>query len=341
MCFSFVSFAEGPRCSSLFSSDEIPYLITTADLKKAFNKISNEFKGRLKLNPFGEHDESEPYNAFFLPEGGFEEGISWRQLAKQLNVTDAQIESSWQRPLYLSPMEIALYKGHLFPSAYFIRRTSTGQGMNRTMPQNFPSYGEKLPYVSVRPRAIDVHDTGGSKKLFELWSEGLAEKHSGFVTLYRAASMTEYQLQAIIQKLYRSDLNEIVTEAEVLEIKNILEQKSGEKAYSYGYELRDIILNHKKASKKELLSALTNSLSFLSGGLFTTDQADSADAFRHESDDVVISYTLPVAMLGNLVNKNEVYFGIEFDYFEIAFIDEPTNQNAKLFLINSLSGVKY
>jgi len=287
MCFSFASFAVGPRCISLFANDEIPYTITPADLKKAFNKISNEFKDRMKMNPFGEYDSSEPYNAFFLPEGGFEEGVSWRQSAKLLNVTEAQIESSWYVPLYLTPMDIALYKGHLFPSAYFIRRTSTGHGMNRTIPQNFPSYGEKLPYASVQPRAISVHDTGGSRKMFELWSEGLAEKNSGFVTLYRAASLTEYQLQVVIRKLYHSDLNAMVTEAEVVEIKNILEQFTGEEKYSYGYELAAVISNHSQSSKKELLMALTKSMAFLSGGLFVTDQAKSAEGFKRE-DSVVI-----------------------------------------------------
>ena len=332
--------AAGPFCSELFRDEyQAPYRITITDLRNSFRVLNQVLLEKLKQspNPYAEYSFAEPYNAFFKSSGNEEEARPWKSLARELRLTRPQLESSWKKPLYLSPMDIALYKGHLFPASYFIRRTAL-KGLNRGVPVDFPSYGEKLPYASVKGSNVEVHEAGGSKKLFELWlEEHRSTSSDNFATLYRACSRQEYELQIFIRDLKAGDLDQPISEQDVKLLDRIA---SSSEEYDQKSELERLVkfAYQGHQSRRQLVSRLIQSIAFLSGGVFTSFDEAGARGFKREND-VIIKYHVPLSKLQQLIFNNEAYLGIEFSYFELAFIDEPNQQNAKSILFASIFSV--
>lgn len=337
LCVAHKGGAHGLTCRALFEESSVtPYRVTKKDLKNAFAEIDKAFVERLSKNPFAESDLSEPYNAFFLPEGGFEPGVTWRTPFKELKLSREQLNESWSRPLYLRPTEVVLYRGHLFPSAYFVRRTSLG-GLNRAIPENFSSFGEQLPYARVRGSSVEVHETGGSRKLFELWLSS-QNNQSELVTLYRSCSKAEYQQQIFVRNMMRKDLDQPVATSEIEALRKISSSIKDEDNYQNKQNLDRITQDFQTGTRRALVAELMRSIGYSSGGVFTSLDFWGAEGFQREND-VIVHYQIPRATLQQLVTGHEVYFGIEFDYFELAFIDEAQNQNAKTVLFNSILGI--
>lgn len=334
--FYFSAQAQTHTCSSIFQTDQIkPYSISLNQLKNAFKKIDQTLDK--PSENIDEPDWTSPHNAFFRPETPYEDGQTWRHSMKELNLTQQQIDSSWATPLYLFPMEIALYKGHLFPSAYFIRRTSMGNGLNRSAPDKPSQFAEQLPYAVVRGSSVEIYKSGGSRKLFEL----LIENHptsSGSVVLYRAASKTEYHLQVAIQKLMLKKPNELVTAEDLQTFEQISASMDDGGYNAHKLDLDSAIQQCKSSSRQVFISKLIGTLGPLSGGIFTSLDIEGANGFK-TSDGVILKYSIPISKLREMVLKNQVYVGIEYNYSEILFIDQPENQSTKSLLLKSLAEV--
>jgi hypothetical protein len=335
LAFSFQAWAAGLSCQQFLAGTPSTSYLRVSELKRAFEKIEEAF-----ASPSSRGHEgylSEPFSALLYPEGGFAEGETWRDRLKSVRFTQETIDKSWQAPQMFSYLPLILYKGHLFPGSYFIRRTSTGHGLNRSIPFDFSSFGKNLPYVEIGKSAVTIHSSGGSKKLFDLWAQDHI-KSDGFVELHRAAAESEYKLQVFIGDLSRKDVNQRAT----IQERNELDQIVLEMAKDYNYHaiksLLSQILENPSPTRREVIDQITTSIGFFSGGIFTAFDYSAALSFK-APEQVVITYKIPLSQLRELVYANRVYFGVEFNYFEIAFIDKPDDQRAKNLLFHSITHV--
>lgn len=335
MLFLGIAEASGLSCAKVFSQNEtVPYQVTMPEVKNAMNEIDKAFNR--KFSEIDELDVSDPYNAFFLPEGGFTGKKTWRGAASKMKLTQEQLDSSWQEPLLLEPTEISLYKGVLFPTAFYVRRVSLG-GLDRAYPYTFSSYGKELPYAVLRGPEVEIHRNDGSKKIFDLWAKENTAA-DGSITLYRSANKSEYQLQVLIRHMKKLDSNQPAGDREISVLKQ-LAKRLGENGLNDAKASLEYILQSKdQAPRSELIAALLQSLGGTSGGVFTTPGLKAVKSFKGEND-VIMSYKMTAAQLRQLLESNEIYVGIEFHYIEIAFIDNAQNQPAKNILIDSLTGV--
>jgi len=334
--FCFSASAQTHSCTALFGTNQMKsYPISLNQLKNALKKIDKSLEK--PLDDIDDPDWTNPHNAFFRPEIPYEDGQTWRHTMKDLVLTQQQIDSSWKNPVYLYPMEVALYKGHIFPSAYFIRRTSMGNGLNRRAPDKPSIFAEQLPYAVVRGTTIELYTSGGSQKLFELWSQDQATKNDSIV-LYRAASKVEYRLQKAIQSLMLKKPNELITTEELQVFEQISSSMDNEGYNANKLDLDSAIQQYRSASRQLCVSKFMALLGSSSGGIFTSFDFEGANGFKGP-DSVIIKYSLPLLKLRELVAKNQVYVGLEYNYFEILFIDQHDNQSAKSLLLKSITDI--
>lgn len=173
--------------------------------------------------------------------------------------------------------------------------------------------------------------------MFELWARDIGQG-DGYATLYRGSSKTGLQLQLFVRQMLRKNLDVTVTEAELSELKAIHRTANADSSNRTTSHLGEIIERSQVPLRRDLVSEMTKMIGFFSGGIFMTTDFQAADLMKSPGG-VTITYRLPFKTLRELLSTNEIYMGIEYNYLEFAFIDQPGSQNAKHLLFNSIVDV--
>jgi hypothetical protein len=320
-------------CSQIFE-DGIELL--SSDIRSTLDAIGRDL---IRENPDVVHSDSfdEPFNAFFRRSIDLEFPDKSRVDPKDISVEEQKVGESWTRPVLLSPMPVVVYKGHLFPSSYFLRRTryfNAFGAMKFNAPYDIAEYGEHLPFVEpTGSNSYALHRTGGSKKLLELITRDLPE--DGKLNLYRAVSGAEADVQLLIHRLLIHGRDKRISPTEIAELKRV------SVALSPQSEQTNRFIAEIEKNRPTRLMAARGLAGILSGSYhstFTSTSFEGASEFLSADTDRVISYQVPIQKLQQMVGP-QLYVGLESDDPEFAFIDEPNEQVAKLTLFENIIGV--
>jgi hypothetical protein len=345
LTLSSVTLANTLQCSQLFTSAEQKSSITRAinrevkskpiklkDLKSAISKLEKD------LTPGPDNIDglpwTHPYSAFFRK--SVDDFVPLTDELVKLNITDKQLQSSWKTPLSLSPLNLTLYKGHLFPAGYYFRRTWTGRGFNRSISSSDFEFGKQMPYAVIDGSNIEIFNSGGSRKMFDIWLQDHVSS-DGSVSLYRGTSNNEYEQQLLIQKLLKTNLSEIINYEDIQALQKLSNEVDMTGPYGPWIQGRLAeYLNHPTTkTRNDLLKTLLEIVGHK--GIFVSFNYFGAAGFR-ERGGPVMEYKISKIYLNELINKQQFYLGIEDNYFELLFFYDAEVTSR---LVSSLFSVRF
>lgn len=292
---------------------------------------------------------SGPYDAFFNVKNIAKRGQTWLDLYDQIELSQTQLDASEQRPVSLSPLNITLFRGHLFPDAYFMRSTLYWNehrgGHFMRAPFKMTKLSRQMPYITL-PRGTGsgtdsgLSTEGGSRAVFDIVKELLGSE--GHITAYRGCSKSERALQLLIKDLIEGAQDEPISKEERRRLREIKTKHSDGLADALeGFEF-----NRRRPTRGEAASELADFLGEVNDATFVGFNREKAMEFTNLGDDTeevhtdtVLTYRIPVAEMEQHVDRGTLYFGTEFDAVEAGFgevPDHPEDQATKLLLYRHL-----
>ena len=287
-----------------------------------------------------------PWDAFFGVQNLTQDGQTWRDLFNSVHLSHQQLAASRQHPTTLAPLNISLYRGRLFPDAYFMRSTlywNDYRGQFQRVDFEMPKLSAQMPYITLfAPRRGEpdsqLSKQGGVRELFEL-----LKRHAdpeGFITAYRGCSTTEYKLQLFVQELLGQPKHAPLTVAQRQRLAAIMRESSAD----FPEAADGIEAATPQSTAGSVATGIAQFLGSANRATFVGLSHAKALDFTNSEDlalgkSRVLRYRLPIAQMARHVRRGTLYLGTEFDALEAGFgdiRDQPEDQATKLFLYRSL-----
>lgn len=317
-----------------YSLSQIREALRAAEAELHHLRVAKSYKGVL----------NGAWDAFFGVQNIAKRGQTWEHVFDEIKLSQPELDASWSRPVTLSPLNVALFRGHLFPDAYFMRSTmyfNAYRGQFQRERFRMPSLAAKLPYIFLTPGLPPkVEKTGGTMKLLELLAAGDAQ--DGYLTMYRGCSMMERRLQLFIRDLLEGPGDAPFTREDRAGLRKILQESRG----SLADAMAGFRFERARPSRAEAATDLAEVLNGANEATFVGWTAEKAREFTdlavthpEESADTIMRYKIPVEALRPLVERGAVFIGVEFDAIEAGFGkcgEESDDQAARFLLFRSI-----
>jgi hypothetical protein len=295
-----------------------------------------------------------PLDAFFAVENLVQEGETWRDLAARITLTPEQLQRSEHAPVTLAPMNVALYRGLLFPDAYFMRSTLYWNPMREQLAHvgtfDIAKFTARMPFIDLRGAlagglALDdgtaarVHEHGGARQLMRM----LRERAGGadVLTAYRGCARSEFEVQRFVRDLLREPQDAPPSPQERARLTALVARFADDVTAAVEAAVPPA------GTRAELAAAIADVLGGHNQATFVGFDAAKAQDFQDtevdprsgESSEVIVTYRLPLDALEQHVERGTLYLGVEFDALEAGFgehASDPSDQSTKLLLFRSL-----
>lgn len=307
------------------------------DIRKALDTAARALEGtRVPREGSGPVDSA--WAAFFdVSALEPDPAVTWADVFPRIELTPAQLDESARRPVTLAPLNIALYRGHLFPDAYFVRSTMYWNDYRERfdyVSPDLPKLGGDMPYLRLGASGtVEVHRSGGAEQLLAMLGEDLGG--ATHLTAYRGCSRTEVAVQGLIADLLQGAGGAPLSRAERARFEALVrrddELSSALPALEAG------------ARRAETATSLARLLGARNEATFVSNSRAKAVDFLDDPEesgaDVVAEYRIPFAELAQHVRRGSVYVGVEFDALELGFgakSSEDVDQRSKFLLYRAL-----
>jgi hypothetical protein len=322
-----------------------PHVPTLAEVEQALLVAEQALAAlpRTGLEDLLEH----PHDAFFNVENLTSDGEGWRDLFQKITLTSADLRRSAQVPVTLEPLNLSLFRGCVFPDAYFMRSTmyfNEYRGMfMRAGDADVPAIAQRMPFIELQRSAdgmtAKVHTAGGARRIFD----ALRAVHAGDeVVAFRGCSKTELELQRFVAGLLDTPAAPLSPDHRAA-----LQQIAAARDDSLTEVLRHSIAFDDDVTCAAAATHLADLLGGQNQATFVGFDAAKAEDFRSEADadsgdegEVIIRYRLPWAELERLVDEGVLYVGTEFGSVEAGFTappDAPHQQGARHLLFRMIA----
>jgi hypothetical protein len=295
-----------------------------------------------------------PLDAFFSVENLVQDGETWRDLAARITLTPEQVQQSERTPVTLSPMNVALYKGCLFPDAYFMRSTLYWNPMREQLAHvgsfDITKFTARMPFIDLSGTragglALDdgsgarVHESGGTRELMAMLRARAGG--AGTITAYRGCARSELEVQRFVRDLLTEPQDAPLSVQERARLAAIVAR--------FGDDVTAAVDDAvpRTGTRAEVAAAIADVLGGQNQATFVGFDAAKAEDFQDAevdprtgaSSEVIVTYRLPLDALEEQVAKGTLYLGVEFDAVEAGFGEhpaDPSDQSTKLLLYRSL-----
>lgn len=284
------------------------------------------------------------WDAFFGVQNIAKRGQTWEHLFDEVKLSQPELDSSWIRPVTLSPLNVALFRGHLFPDAFFMRSTmyfNAYRGQFQRERFRMASLAARLPYITLGlGQPPQVSKTGGATKLLELLVTN--DAGDGYLTMYRGCSLMEQRLQLFIRDLLEGSAESPITREDRARLRRILQESSG----SLADAMAGFRFERARPTRLQAAADLAEVLNGANDATFVGSTEEKAREFTDlgvtppgTSADTIIRYRVPIEALRRWVEEGAVYVGVEFDAIEAGFGksgEDSRDQSARFLLFRSI-----
>jgi hypothetical protein len=294
-----------------------------------------------------------PLDAFFAVQNLVQDGETWRDLAARIELSPEQIRRSEHGPVTLAPLNVALYRGCLFPDAYFMRSTLYWNEVREQLAHvgsfDIRKFTQRMPFIDLRGHGdggvaladgsqARVHVDGGSRHLLTLLQE--RADATGHITAYRGCARSEVEIQRFVRELLQEPHATALLASEWAHFDAIGARFGDDVCAAVAASVP------RTGTRAEVAAAIADVLGGQNQATFVGFDAAKAEDFQDaepdprtgESSEVIVRYRLPVDELTAHVEAGTLYLGIEFDALEAGFGEnvDAADQATKLLLYRNL-----